>query len=205
MISTHAEAPTVIEGKMMVTKDKWVTEAQVFSECEKLRGEGIAIEAINGNMVIDRLGTKGRHTVYRYVEKWSGQQVQRAALPPFVLADEDQKRLVAVFTGMMGEAMLADRQATADQISIKDVEIAAIRNAKDALLRDLDSTEKERDEAIADMASATAEIAALKDQLVTPEARLMGVETANQALLNRISAVESAKPGGDPEGQINLL
>ena len=64
----------------MTKKDKWVTEERVAAECEKLVAEGTAPKAINANMIIDRLQTKGRGTVYKYVDLWRTKRAEPTVL-----------------------------------------------------------------------------------------------------------------------------
>lgn len=132
----------------MKKKDDWVTREQVAEDCEKLLAEGKPIHAINANMVIDRLGTNGRRTVYKYVEMWRASKLGAAPLPPFVLAEENGRRLVAVFTGLLGEIVRDDRQAAADLVAVADQRTDAAESDRDGLLVSLEATEQERDDAM---------------------------------------------------------
>lgn len=132
----------------MTRKDKWVTEERVAAECEKELAEGTPIHAINPNMIIDRLNTKGRSTVYKFVEIWRAKRMELAILPPFVLPAGAGQKLVAVFTGMLGEIVLDDRQAAAEQVAAADKRLTATEEDKRGLLVTLEATEKERDDAL---------------------------------------------------------
>lgn len=132
----------------MTRKDKWVTAEQVTAECEKVLAEGTPLHAINANMIIDRLDTKGRATVYKYVEVWRAKRMEQAILPPFVLPADAGQKLVAVFTGMLGEIVLDDRQAAADQVAAANKRSTATEDAMRGLLATLEATENERDEAL---------------------------------------------------------
>lgn len=132
----------------MTRKDKWMTEEQVAAECEKVLAEGTPLHAINANMIVDRLNTKGRATVYKYVEVWRTKRSERAVLPPFALPAEAGQKLVAVFTGMLGEIVLDDRQAAADLVAAADKRSAAAEEAMRGLLATLEATEAERDDAL---------------------------------------------------------
>lgn len=132
----------------MIRKDKWVTEERVAAECEKVLAEGTPLHAINANMIIDRLNTKGRSTVYKYVEAWRAKRLEQAILPPFVLPADAGQKLVAVFTGMLGEIVLDDRQAAADLVAAADKRSTAADDAMRGLLATLEATEKERDDAL---------------------------------------------------------
>lgn len=130
----------------MTKKDKWVTEEQVATECEKVLAEGTPLHAINANMIIDRLNTKGRATVYKYVEVWRTKRSEQAILPPFSLPADAAQKLVAVFTGMLGEIILSDRQAAADLVAAAETRSAAAEEAMHGLLATLEATEAERDD-----------------------------------------------------------
>lgn len=141
-------APARDAERDMKKKDDWVTREQVAEECEKLLAEGKPIHAINANMVIDRLRTKGRRTVYKYVEMWRTSKLGAAPLPPFVLDEENGRRLVAIFTGMLGEIVRDDRQAAADLVAVADQRAAAAESDRHGLLVSLEATEQERDDAM---------------------------------------------------------
>lgn len=131
----------------MITKDKWVTEEQVAAECEKLVAEGIALEAINANMIIDRLKTKGRGTVYKYVGLWRDRRARPTVLSLFNLSPEMTQKVVALFAAMVGEAVASERQAAVDKVATADQRVALLEEQVRDLLETLDATERERDEA----------------------------------------------------------
>lgn len=131
----------------MTKKDKWVTEERVAAECEKLVAEGTAPGAINANMVIDRLQTKGRGTVYKYVDLWRAKRSKPAALAPFNLSPDMTQKVVALFTGLVGEAVTNERQAAVDKVSSADQQVAQLKQQVRGLLEALEATEQERDEA----------------------------------------------------------
>ena len=131
----------------MTKKDKWVTEERVAAECEKLVAEGTAPEAINANMIIDRLQTKGRGTVYKYVDLWRAKRAEPTALVPFNLSPDMTQKVVALFTGLVGEAVMNERQAAVDKVSSADQQVAQLEQQVRGLLEALEATEQERDEA----------------------------------------------------------
>lgn len=131
-----------------------MTPEQVTEECEKLLAEGKPLHAINANMVVDRLGTKGRATVYKYVGLWRTSQLGAAPLPPFVLSEDKGRKLVAVFTSLLGEIVYEDRQAAADLVATADHRAATAEADKLSLLVSLEATEQERDNALEQLRAA---------------------------------------------------
>jgi len=131
----------------MTKKDKWVTEERVAAECEKLVAEGIASEAVNANMIIDRLQTKGRGTVYKYVDLWRTKRADPTVLVPFNLSPDMTQKVVALFTRLVGEAVTNERQAAIDKVSTADQQVALLKQHVRDLLATLEATEQERDDA----------------------------------------------------------
>ncbi|RKE45872.1 MULTISPECIES: hypothetical protein [unclassified Sphingomonas] len=169
----------------MKKKDDWVTQEQVAEECEKLLAEGKPIHAINANMVIDRLGTKGRRTVYKYVELWRTSKQGEAALPPFVLDEDKAKNLVTVFTGMLGEIVRDDRQAAAELVATADRRAAAAESDKLSLLVSLEATEQEREDAIEKLRVATIVIEQLRTGVATQQELAVTFRAERDELLRR--------------------
>ena len=56
----------------------------------------MAPEAINANMIIDRLKTNGRGTNYKYVDLWRHQRTTPMALLPFNLSLEMTQNVAAL-------------------------------------------------------------------------------------------------------------
>lgn len=138
-----------IEAKWHMTrKDKWMTEGKVAAECEKVLAEGTPLSAINANMIIDRLNTKSRATVYKYVDAWRTGRTERATIQPFALAHDKTQKLVAVFTGMLGDIVIEERQTAADLVASADQRATASEEALQNLLATLEATEGERDYAL---------------------------------------------------------
>lgn len=105
-------------------------------------------------MVIDRLGTKGRTTVYKYVGVWRTSKLSAAPLPPFVLNEDKARKLVAVFTSMLGEIVHDDREAAAELVATADHRAATAEADKLSLLASLEATEQERDKALEQLRAA---------------------------------------------------
>ena len=187
----------------MKKKDDWVTEEQVTAECEKLLTEGKPIHAINANMVIDRLGTKGRRTVYKYVDLWRASRLGAAVLPPFVLGEETGRKLVAIFTGMLGEIVHDDRQAAADLVATADQRAATAANDKSSLLVSLEATEQERDEAFLQLQEATAALHDLRVHSARHELLAATYRQERDDLLKRymqpMAAQDVEKEGDEPQ------
>lgn len=131
----------------MTTKDKWVTEEKVAAECDKLIAEGVAPEAINANMIIDRLQTKGRGTVYKYVDIWRRKRAEPTALAPFSLSPEMTQKVVSLFTATVSDVVAGERRAAIDKVCAADQQIAQLRDHVRDLQAALEVTERERDEA----------------------------------------------------------
>lgn len=148
IVGMGAARAAVEVKKSMTRKDKLMTEEKVVAECEKVLEEGTPLHAINANMIIDSLNTKGRSTVYKYVAVWQARRLEQATVVPFTLPADAGAKLQAVFAGMIGEVVLGDRQAAADQVAAANNETAAMREAMAALVTTLESTEKERDDAL---------------------------------------------------------
>lgn len=125
-----------------------MTEEKVVAECEKALAEGTPPESLNANMIIDRLDTKSRATVYKYFDIWLATHANRVVLSPFVLPVDVAQKVVAMFTGLLGDIVRDDRQAAADLVAAADKDSAATKETMRGLFVTLEATEKEGDDAL---------------------------------------------------------
>lgn len=184
----------------MVTKDKWLKQDEFDRAFGEVRAE-VGIDNINGNMVINALGTSSRSTAYAMFRSRMAAEQSSAAPATFVLPETDLQKgaamLASIVTGIVETALATKNQ----QLAALERQVSGQEQAHSGLIAVLVETEAERDQAREQVDQLEALIAAHVERTTRLEAQ---IEILRDGVIGRIAVArkehssDSAATMADP-------